>query len=127
MKLFKILVSLQSIYIMLTALWPIIDIETFMAATGPKHDVWLVKTVGALLIPVASCLATFLFVRGSITPAIVLGLLTSVSFIVIDFYYALTDVISNIYMLDGVIESGFLAGWLIVIIKRGVPEKARHH
>lgn len=44
--------------------------------------------------------------------AIVLGTLTSLAFVLIDFYYALNDVISNVYLLDGVIELIFLIGWL---------------
>lgn len=112
LRLFKWLIRIQATYILVTAVWPIIDIESFMAITGPKRDVWLVKTVGALLIPVACTMYYHLFIRSDHRPVIVLATLTSLAFVVIDFYYALNDVISNVYLLDGLIELIFLIGWL---------------
>jgi hypothetical protein len=117
MKLLKYLLIIQSTYILITAIWPIIDIKSFMMVTGYKTDIWLVKTVGALLVPIALCLATHLFISTDKRPALVLGSLTAVAFICIDFYYALTDVISDIYMADGLVEIIFLAGWIYVAMK----------
>lgn len=114
MRLFKILVSVQSIYVFITAVWPLIDIKSFMAVTGPKDDIWLVKTVGALLIPVSLCLGSFLLFDTDRRPAMILGGLSAVAFICIDFYYALNDVISNVYMLDGILQILFLGAWIVV-------------
>ena len=36
----------------------------------------------------------------------------AVVFAVIDFHYALADVISNVYMLDGVLQLIFIIGWI---------------
>jgi hypothetical protein len=127
MRLFKLLILAQSIYILVTAIWPLVHIESFMLVTGPKHDVWLVKTVGALLIPVGTCLLSFLFFKANQWPAIVLGLLTALSFMIIDFYYALTDVISDIYMADGAIEFIFFIGWLVVIRSYNKGDKPRNN
>jgi hypothetical protein len=118
MKLFRTLIIVQSAYIFLTAVWPILDIESFVAVTGDKTDIWLVKTVGALLIPVAACLSTYLFISSDIRPAFVLGIFTSISFIAIDFYYALNDVISDIYLIDGAVQFIFLVMWILVTAKR---------
>jgi hypothetical protein len=85
-----------------------------MEVTGYKTDVWLVKTVGALLIPIVATLFTILYISTDRRPAIVLGALSSVSFIAIDFYYSLTDVISDVYMLDGIVQIGFLLCWIYV-------------
>jgi hypothetical protein len=115
MRLFKLLIFTQGIYILLTAIWPLIDIGSFMLVTGPKHDIWLVKTVGALLIPVGICLLSFAYFQINKIPAIILGALTALSFMIIDFYYAATDVISDVYMIDGFIELIFFLGWLFVI------------
>jgi hypothetical protein len=112
MKELKPLLLIQSIYIFLTAVWPIVHIESFMLVTGPKTDIWLVKTVGALLVPVAICLFIFSLVKIDKRPAFVLGAGTSAAFIIIDFYYALNDVISDIYLLDGIVEIAFLIFWI---------------
>ena len=72
------------------------------------------KTVGALLIPVAVTLLSFLFIDAGRWPAIILGGLTALAFICIDFYYSLTDVISDIYMADGILEIVFLSAWIFI-------------
>ncbi|MBT1699198.1 hypothetical protein KK083_20040 [Fulvivirgaceae bacterium PWU4] len=116
MKLLKYLLIVQAAYIFLTALWPIVDIRSFMAVTGYKTDIWLVKTVGALLIPVALTLVMYLYIRTDRRPAFLLGSGTAAAFICIDFYYALTDVISDIYLADGFPEIVFLVCWLYIAI-----------
>jgi hypothetical protein len=117
MKFIRVLLWTQSIYTFITAIWPILDIESFMIVTGPKTDIWLVKTVGALLIPVSLTLASYLFIKTNLKPAAILGGLSAAVFITIDFYYPLTDVISNVYMLDGILQIGFLICWAIVLLK----------
>lgn len=82
-----------------------------MAVTGPKTDIWLVKTVGALLIPIALCLLSYTVIQTNRLPGILLGATTSIAFIIVDFHYALNNVISEIYMLDGLVEAGFLLLW----------------
>lgn len=122
MKIFRLLLWTQSTYIMITALWPLMHIDSFMAVTGYKTDVWLVKTVGALLIPVAVTLYIHLFIDTDHRPALVLGSLTSVAFIMVDFYYALNDVISDIYLADGIAELIFLIAWIYVLTgRRHIP------
>ena len=118
MKVFRILLIIQATYIFITAVWPIIDIESFMVVTGPKADIWLVKTVGALLIPISLCMGIHLFIHTDRRPVLVLGMTCAIAFIVIDFYYALNDVISDIYMADGVLQIFFLLGWLYVALFR---------
>jgi hypothetical protein len=83
-----------------------------MEVTGYKTDIWLVKTVGALLIPVSVTLYSHLFIESDRRPAFILGSLAAAAFICIDFYYALTDVISDIYLADGAVELVFLMMWV---------------
>jgi len=118
MRVFQLLVIVQSIYTLITAVWPIIHIESFMEVTGGKTDVWLVKTVGALLIPVSACLMAYLFINTDRRPAMILGGLSSIAFICVDFYYSLTDVICDIYMADGYLQIIFLCGWVYIALKR---------
>ena len=112
LKVFRSILIVQSLYTLITGVWPLIHIESFIAATGPKDDLWLVKTVGAMLIPVSVALAAFIWINASKVPAILLGGLTAIVFAIIDFHFALSDVISNVYMLDGLLQLIFIAGWL---------------
>jgi hypothetical protein len=117
MRVFRTLLLSHSLYILITAIWPIIDIKSFMDVTGYKTDIWLVKTVGALLIPVALAMLSYWSISTFKLPATILGGCTGISFITIDCYYALTNVISDIYLADALIELIFLVGWAYVFFK----------
>ena len=114
MKFFRILLSTQCIYTFITAVWPLLDIESFMLVTGYKTDIWLVKTVGAILVSIALCMATHLFIRTDHLPVLVLCASSAIAFISIDFYYALNDTISDIYLADGALQIVFLLAWSYV-------------
>ncbi len=108
----SVLLIVQSSYYLITALWPLIHIGSFMFVTGYKTDIWLVKTVGALLIPVSVTLASHIVFKTDHRAAILLGALSALSFMAIDFYYSLTGVISYVYLADGLIQLVFLFSWL---------------
>ena len=118
MMLFKLLVIAHATYIMITAVWPIIDIQSFMLVTGPKTDIWLVKTVGALLIPVSLCMYSYLRTNTIDIPIIILGIGIAVAFISVDVYYSMADVISNIYLIDAAVELVFLIGWVLIALRK---------
>jgi hypothetical protein len=40
---------IQGIYFFVFGIWPILSMSTFLKITGPKTDLWLVKTVGLIL------------------------------------------------------------------------------
>lgn len=120
MALLRFVLWTQATYILITAVWPLLDIDSFMQVTGYKTDIWLVKTVGALLIPIAATLYMHLFIRTDHRPAIALGSLTAFAFIFIDLYYSFNDVISDIYLADALVEFFFLIFWLLVAFSRKV-------
>jgi hypothetical protein len=117
-KVFKVLIWVQGLYTLLTALWGLVDIDSFMAVTGPKSDVWLVKTVSVILLAIAVALISFLFVKTDPLPAILLGLLTSAGLAAIDFYYSGREVISPVYALDGIAEAVFALVWIYLLLQR---------
>lgn len=104
----------QGIYYALTGIWPLLDIDSFMIVTGPKTDIWLVKTVGLLSLSIGLSL---LFLKKYRVPP-VLNALSAISFLVIDVYYTSTDRISNIYLGDALLELIFFAGALAILIRR---------
>ena len=114
MRLTNQLLLVQGVYTLLTAVWPLIDIDSFMAVTGYKTDQWLVKTVGALLIPISVTLLSLRHLSDQ-RPAYLLGGLTAIAFIIIDFYYSTKNIIPDIYQVDGAIEIIFLGCWLYII------------
>ena len=115
MRLPKIILIIHGSYIFLTAIWPLVDVESFMIVTGYKTDIWLVKTVGALLLPIALCMLVHVIIETDYRPAIVLSMSTATAFVAVDFYYALNDVIGDIYLVDGFIELMFLLSWIYIV------------
>jgi hypothetical protein len=117
LKLYKLNLWVQGIYTLLTALWPIVHIESFMEVSGYKTDIWLVNTVSVLLLSIAVALIVTTTFKQINAPISVLALLVAIGMAYVDFYYALNNTIWNIYMADGVVEILFAVSWLIVLIK----------
>jgi hypothetical protein len=128
MKFIRTILWIQGMYYFITAIWPLLHIESFMEVTGYKTDVWLVKTVGALLIPVSLCMLIHNFIKTDHRPVALLCVLSAIAFMTIDFYYAITDVIRDVYMLDGVIQIAFLLLWIYAIAAKGesLKNNSRH-
>jgi hypothetical protein len=116
MKLYRPLLWIQGLYMLTTGLWPIFHLKSFLDVTGYKTDAWLVVTVGVLLIPVSLTLLSFLFLKSNILQAILLGGATALAFAIVDFYYAMRNVVPDIYMLDGAAEIVFLGGWIYIAL-----------
>jgi hypothetical protein len=101
----------QGIYFLVTGIWPVVSPGTFQWVTGPKADVWLVKTVGLLIavIGVALLLAAR---RGRIAPEVRFTAWGSAAMLAaVDVVYALADRIRDIYLLDAVAETGIIVLW----------------
>lgn len=108
---------IQGIYTMLTALWHIINIESFIWVSGYKIDIWLVKTVSVLLLAISVSMLVAIFSKASNYPVYILSLLTAAGLAYVDFYYALGERISKVYLSDAVIEVLFVFAWMIILIK----------
>jgi hypothetical protein len=108
------LFNFQGIYYVLAGIWPVFDIHSFMLVTGPKTDIWLVKTVGLLSFSIGLSL---LFLKKYRIPPVLNGL-SAMSFLLIDVYYASIDRISNIYLADAVLELIFIVGAIIMFIRQ---------
>src|SRR5438876_11959918 len=48
--------GLQGLYYLATGVWPLVHMESFLAVTGPKTDLWLVRTVGVLVAVIGAVL-----------------------------------------------------------------------
>jgi hypothetical protein len=103
---------LQGIYFFLTGVWPIFHLESFLWATGPKTDLWLVKTVG-LLIAVVGAAIFFAGIRSRVTPEIkwlAIGSAAGLAFI--DVYYYLDGTLRWVYLLDAGAEAVLIGLWV---------------
>lgn len=116
MNLVRKTILFQGYYYLVTGVWPIISMASFMAVTGPKTDIWLVKTLSFQIIAMG-----IIFCRGSLSTVfnqqtVLLSVLSSSAFIIADVYYVIKGVLDPIYLADALIEVVILfiiTGYLI--------------
>lgn len=102
----------QAAYYLPTAIWPLASIRTFQHVTGPKRDLWLVKTV-ATLIGVIGCVLGAAARSDRVTPEIsLLGVSSALGLTGIDLYYVARRRISPIYLLDALSEVAIVILWI---------------
>lgn len=100
--------ALQALYYVVSGVWPLLHLRSFMALTGPKADTWLVQTFGAL---VAALGATFMSAssageRRAFERA---GVATALTLAAADVWFVLRRRISPIYLADAALEVAFAA------------------
>jgi hypothetical protein len=102
----------QGLYFLGTGLWPLLHMRSFLAVTGPKYDLWLVNTVGALIAVVGTALVTA-SCEDRLTPDIRrLAAGSALALGAIDVIYSWRRRIPPVYLIDGVTEAALLAFWI---------------
>jgi hypothetical protein len=107
----------QGIYFILSGIWPVIDINSFMAVTCPKTDLWLVKTLGVIFFCEGVC-----FVLGGMRkegglPIVVLSFINAIAIIFIDCYYVFKGTICPVYLADAAVECIIVICWMIILFQ----------
>lgn len=103
------LALVQGLYYVLSGLWPLVHMRSFLAVSGPKNDLWLVKTVGLLIIVIGGALIAERGEPGA--PRLILAAGAAFALAAIDVVYAVKGVISRVYLLDALVEGAFLFAW----------------
>lgn len=109
---------LQGVFYLLTGLWPLVDIVSFQIVTGPKADLWLVKTVGVLVTVIGAVLLSAWRSRRLTREVVLLAVGSALGLAGIDLVYALSGRISAVYLADAAAEVGLAALWLIGSMRR---------
>jgi hypothetical protein len=92
-------------------LWPLVHERSFEKVFGPKTDRWLVKTVSGLLVVNGLTQLTTASAPSSVRQARRLGSGTAAVLASIDLLYVSTGRISKMYLVDAVVEVGWLLAW----------------
>lgn len=104
---------IQAIYYIPSGIWAVAHIRSFQWLTGPKTDLWLVKTVGLLVTAVGLAIG-LAGRRKRITPEIALvGIGSAASLTAIDLTYTARRRISPIYLGDALMNLLIIAGWIL--------------
>jgi hypothetical protein len=106
----------QGLFYMVTGVWPLFHMKSFLKVTGPKTDLWLVNTVGALLAVAGGALALAAR-RGAIRPEMrALGVGTAATLVAVDCIYVARKRISPVYLLDAAAELGIISAWALASV-----------
>lgn len=109
--MYSLLSGGQGIYYALTGLWAIVNIGTFQKVTGSKVDIWLVKTVGVLIIVIGAVLG-LAGKRGEPVPEVpLLAVGSAAGLTAIDVIYVAKKRIRPVYLLDALAEVGLIGLW----------------
>lgn len=111
----------QGLYFTVFGIWPLVDIRSFQALTGPKtdhlvtgseSDHWLVYTVGALIVVIGAVLLLAAWRQQVSLEMIVLGIASAATLAAIDVVFVWRNAIAPIYLADAAVELLLLAGWI---------------
>lgn len=105
------LAKLQGAYYVGTGLWPLFHMRSFLRVTGPKTDLWLVRTVGVLV----TCIGAQMLLaskRRNVTPETkLLAASSAAGLAAIEVVHVARKTISPIYLLDAVGEVALAGLW----------------
>jgi hypothetical protein len=116
MNLMRWLLLAQGVYFFLTGVWPVAHMRSFIAVTGPKTDLWLVRTVG-LLIAVAGLAMIAASAHGIVdAPVLILALGSAAALAAVDIVYVTLGAIAKVYLLDAALEIALLLAWAALLL-----------
>jgi hypothetical protein len=107
---------IQGIYFLVFGIWPILSMGTFLKVTGPKTDLWLVKTVGIILAVIGAVLIYAQTNAEINSSLIVLAIGSALSLAIVEFVYVAKRVISPIYLGDAIVELILIGWWILSIV-----------
>jgi hypothetical protein len=111
------ILAFQSVYYVVTGIWPWLSMATFEAVTGPKTDDWLVRTVGALVIAIGLALGMAAREGARSAAILTLSAASAAAFIAVDVGFVLAGTIRPIYLGDALVEAAILLG--VAVASRG--------
>jgi len=103
----------QAAYYLVTGIWPLVSIGTFQKVTGPKTDLWLVKTVGVIVAVIGGVIGSAALRQNKSAEIPMLAIGSAVGLIGIDVIYVAKRRIAPIYLLDALGELVLIGGWLL--------------
>ena len=115
--LFRYLSFAQGAYFLVTGIWPLVSIRTFMLVTGPKTDLWLVKTVGAVVGVIGAVLMVAGLRRQTVPEVPLLAVGSAAALTAIDIVYVAKGRIAPIYLLDAASEVALIGGWALALTR----------
>jgi hypothetical protein len=106
----RAILFIQGAYYFFTGIWPLVNLSTFEAVTGPKTDDWLVQTVGVLAAVIGAAILVGVARRPPTRETLTLAILSIVGFVAVDLIFVSLGIIGRIYLVDAAIQGALLMG-----------------
>lgn len=119
LKLWSLVASIQALYFGVTGVWPLLHMRSFLAVTGPKTDLWLVRVVGGLITVVAFVLADSAWRSDHNRATALVGLGAAVVLLAADVLGVGSGAISPVYLWDAAAEATLIVAWCVALARRG--------
>jgi hypothetical protein len=110
----RALFLVQGLYFLATGIWPLVHLQSFLMVTGPKTDLWLVQTVGAVLAVIGTslCVAGMQGWRDPAGPSSwVLAIGSAAALAAVDLLFTAERIIAPVYLVDAAAEVALLIAW----------------
>jgi hypothetical protein len=114
----SLILRTQGIFYLVSGLWPLFHMQSFLSMTGPKEELWLVKTVGALTAVIGSILLMAGLRRQLHFEIFFLAFFSALTYSAIDLIYYFSGILSITYFLDGLFEILLLVLLLIFFLRK---------
>lgn len=102
----------QGLFYVITGVWPLVHLPSFLWVTGPKTDLWLVQTVGALLAAIGYVLWRAGQRKLVTAEIMMLGAGIAGVLATCDIVFVTGRVIGPIYLLDAAVELLVVGAWI---------------
>jgi hypothetical protein len=109
----------QGVYFLLTGVWPLVHMPSFLWVTGDKTDLWLVETVSVLVIAMGVGLLTASYAPLPQAPVGWMAITAAAGLAIIEIVHVTRGTILPIYLADAVVEVGFITWWGILWWRNG--------
>lgn len=102
----------QALFNILGGAWPLVSLRSFELVYGKKRDIYLQKTVGALLLSIGIVQGRALQSDEALAVARSLGIATALSLLAIDIVYIPKREMRWTYWQDALCEIGWVVAWM---------------
>jgi hypothetical protein len=120
-----VLLWVQGAYYLLTGLWPLVSIRTFIWVTGQKTDHlksgleidhWLVMTAGVLITAIGLGIVVAAARRSLSAEIVTVAVGAAVGLTAIDVIYNWRGMIGPMYLVDAVLQILLIAAWSVALL-----------
>lgn len=115
----------HGVFYILSGGWALVGIESFQMITGPKTDLWLVRTVGSLLTLTGILLLVGACRRRVSVELAVIALGQNLILSAIALVYVWKGVILSIYLFDAMVQTTMALAWLFALWRQHVSLSPR--